>query len=44
LRAGVAVQLIVFVARIREILKKEIYGLDKLCFAVSENKRQVEAT
>jgi hypothetical protein len=44
LRAGVAVQLIVFFARIREILKKEIYGFDKECFAPNENKRQVEAS
>jgi hypothetical protein len=32
------VQLIVFVAAIREILKKEIYGWDKQLSLLSENK------
>jgi hypothetical protein len=32
------VQLIVFVAAIREILKKEIYGWDKRCFWLVKTK------
>jgi hypothetical protein len=35
-----AVQLIVFVAAIREILKKEIYGQDKQCFCSVKTKGQ----
>jgi len=38
LRAGECVQLIVFVAAIREILKEEIYGSDKQLTLASENK------
>ena len=41
LRAGECVQLIVFFAAIREILKREIYRLDKQSFRRNENKRQV---
>jgi len=38
LRADECVQLIVFFAAIREILKKEIYGRDKQLTLASENK------
>jgi len=43
LATGVRVQLIVFFAAIREILKREIYGRDKQSFATYENKRGVSA-
>ena len=35
-----AVQLIVFFAAIREILKKEIYAADKQCFSAVKTKAQ----
>jgi hypothetical protein len=41
LRAKGRVQLIVFVGAIREILKREIYSLDKQTFRRYENKRRV---
>jgi hypothetical protein len=43
LRSEGAVQLIVFFAAIREILKREIYRGDKQSFARYENKRRVSA-
>jgi hypothetical protein len=39
--AGGRVQLIVFFGAIREILKKEIYGVDKQNFHRDENKSLV---
>jgi hypothetical protein len=39
--AGSRVQLIVFVGAIREILKKEIYGVHKQNFRHDENKSRV---
>ena len=38
LRSNQCVQLIVFFAPIREILKREIYRADKQCFLCNENK------
>ncbi|HEY8671569.1 MAG TPA: hypothetical protein VIL63_12055 [Terriglobales bacterium] len=38
LRIEECVQLIVFFAAIREILKREIYGADKQCSGFDENK------
>jgi hypothetical protein len=43
LRQNRSVQLIVFFAAIREILKREIYRVDKQSFAPYENKRGVSA-
>jgi hypothetical protein len=43
LGTGGRVQLIVFFAAIREILKREIYSGDKQNFARYENKRRVPA-
>jgi hypothetical protein len=43
LRQNRSVQLIVFFAAIREILKREIYGRDKQSFVRYENKRGVSA-
>jgi hypothetical protein len=42
LRSPGGVQLIVFFAAIREILKREIYGADKQSFRRDENKGKAE--